>query len=109
VAGTTDDVLYQKYRLLAGEYRFTLPNGTYDVTLKFAEPSVSVVGGRVMKITAEGIVLENKLDIFAMAGKSTALDLTYPVTVTDGVLNLAFARNGGSNDPIVSAIQVIRQ
>lgn len=106
VAGTDDDLLYQKYRQLAGEYRFTVPNGTYNVTLKFAEFVVSKAGDRVMKITIEGVVVENTLDIYKLVGKATALDRTYTVTVSDGLLNIAFARNGGKNDPVVSAIAV---
>ena len=43
VANTTDDPLYQKYRELAGEYRFQVPNGSYQVTLKFAEFSLSLI------------------------------------------------------------------
>jgi hypothetical protein len=109
IAGTTDDVLYQKYRLLTLEYRFTVPNGNYEVVLKFAEPSVSVVGSRVMRITMEGAVAENALDLYAVAGKNVALDRTYTTAVSDGILNITFARNGGSNDPIVSAIQAIRK
>jgi thermitase len=107
VANTKDDLLYQKYRLLAAEYRFTVPNGAYAVTLKFAEPSVTVAGSRIMRITMEGAVVENALDLYAATGnKAVALDRTYNVTVADGILNIAFARNGGSNDPVVSAIEV---
>jgi cell division septation protein DedD len=109
IAGTTDDPLYQKYRQITVEYRFTVPNGDYEVLLKFAEPSVSVVGGRVMRITMEGSVVENALDLYAAAGKNVALDRTCTVAVGDGVLNIAFARNGGSNDPIVSSIQVMQR
>jgi chitinase len=107
LANTNDDLLYQKYRLLKVEYQFTVPNGVYAVTLKFAEPSVTVVGSRIMRITMEGIIVEGALDLFAVTGnKAVALDRTYNVTVADGILNIAFARNGGSNDPVVSAIEV---
>jgi hypothetical protein len=111
VNGTTDDALYQKYRTLVGEYRFNVgAPGTYKVTLKFAEFGVSKSGARVMKITMEGAVVENGLDLYALySAKAYAIDRTYLVTVTDGVLNIAFARNGGANDPVVSAIEVIAQ
>ncbi len=109
VNGTVDDLLYQKYRLLAGEYRFTVPDGTYEVTLKFAEFAVTKKGARIMRITMEGVIVEDKLDVYALVGKATALDRTYTVTVNDGVLNILFARNGGSNDAIISAIRVQAQ
>ena len=58
VAGTLDDPLYQKYREKPGEYKFTVPNGNYQVTLKFAEFAVSNATARKMKITIEGVVVD---------------------------------------------------
>ena len=55
VANTTQDPLYQKYRELAGEYRFQVPNGTHYVTLKFAEFAVTNATDRRMNITIEGV------------------------------------------------------
>jgi hypothetical protein len=108
VANTTDDVLYQKYRQLVGEYKFTVPNATYEVTLRWAEFATSASGtSRMMKITMENTVVESGLSVYAMVGPATALDLVYTVPVTDGVLNIAFARNSSaSTDPAVSAIRV---
>ena len=110
VGGTTDDVLYQKYRELAGEYKFTVPNGTYRVTLKFAEFSATTAAARAMTITMEGTVVESSLSVFGLVGKAVALDRTYTVSVTDGLLNIAFAKAAGaSSTPDVSAIQVVQQ
>jgi thermitase len=106
VNNTVDDALYQKYRASPGEYRFTAPNGAYVVTLKFAEFSVSKSNTRVMRIIVEGTVVENALDIYKTAGRYNALDRSYNVTVNDGVLNIVFAQNGGSQPPIVSAVEV---
>ena len=106
VAGTIDDGLYQKWRENAGEYRFTVPNGVYLVTLRFAEFEVSKATSRIMKITIEGVIVENSLSVYGTVGSATALDRTYTVTVADGVLNIAFAQNGGTKLPMVSAIQV---
>jgi hypothetical protein len=40
-------------------------------------------------------------------GKAAAFDKTYLVTVTDGILNIGFARGtGASLDPMISAIEV---
>ncbi len=50
-----------------------------------------------MKITMEGAVVENALDVVVLApGKAVAFDRTYPVTVTDGILNIGFARATGA-------------
>ena len=107
VTDTTDSVLYQKYREKPGEYRFTVPNGAYQVTLKFAEFTVSNNTDRAMSIAIEGMVYENPLSVYAVVGRFRALDATYIVQVNDGVLNIAFARaSGASKDPAVSAIEV---
>ena len=109
VANTTDDTLYQKYRTKMTEYKFTVPDGTYQVRLRFAEFSTTTVGARAMKITIEGAVVENALDVVKDApGKAVAFNTrTYQVTVTDGVLNIGFARGtGASLDPMISAIEV---
>lgn len=108
VGGTTDDLLYQKWREGTFEYKFTVPNGAYQVTLKFAEFAVSAINTRVFNISMEGTVVETALDVYKLVGKANALDKTYAVTVTDGILNIAFARNGGNSKylPIVAAIEV---
>lgn len=106
VNGTTDDVLYQSWRENPGEYRFVVPNGTYQVVLRFAEFEVSKSTDRMMRITIEGVVVEERFSIYGLVGKYTALDREYRVTVSDGALNIAFAKNGGKKPPVVSAIEV---
>ena len=107
VGNTTDDLLYQKYRELAGEYRFTVPNGNYNVTLKFAEFAYASPTDRTMKITLESTVVEAALNIYAVAGLNTAHDRTYSIAVTDGVLNIIFAKGpSAGRTPEVNAIWV---
>ncbi len=109
VSGTFDDLLYQRLRESPGEYRFSLPNGSYSVILRFAEFQANASTDRVMKITLEGVIVESALSIYGQAGRFTALDKTYSVTVNDGVLNIAFAKStvvSSSLWPIVSAIEV---
>jgi hypothetical protein len=55
-------------------------------------------------------VLDN-YDIFRKAGANTATTETATVSVTDGTLNLYFsslAADGGSNSPLVCAIEIIK-
>jgi hypothetical protein len=111
VAGTTDDALYQKYRELAGEYRFQVPNGSYQVTLKFAEFTVTNATKRLMNIVVEGQQVETNFSVWGIVGSATALDRTYTTTVGDGILNIAFVKvsgGAGSKNPAVSAIQVVQ-
>jgi thermitase len=105
VANTNDDLLYQKYREIAGEYKFTVPNGTYEVTLKFAE--FAYTSGRAMNISMEGVLVENSLNVYGVVGLYAALDRTYTVTVNDGILNILFAKApSNSRTPAISAIRV---
>jgi hypothetical protein len=107
IADTSDDPLYRTSRNAATfEYRFDVPSGSYEVLLRFAEiqrRSMSV-GTRVFDVTLEGAAVLNDLDVFATAGGNTALDRTFDVEVTDGTLNVGFARTVGG--ATVSAIAV---
>jgi thermitase len=106
VAGTEDDLLYQKYREKPGEYRFTVPNGTYEVTLRFAEFVVTTATARNMTVSFEGVPADT-FSVYGVVGLDTALDKVYTVSVTDGILNVGFARGpGAGKDPDVSAIKV---
>jgi len=106
VNGTADDFIFQKYRQGMSEYKFTVPNGGFQVRLRFAEFAATAPGQRVMQITLEGLLVESALDLYAVAGAATALDRTYTVIVSDGILNIGFAQAGGTLAPVVSAIEV---
>ncbi len=88
VAGTTDDTLYQFERWGSPTYRFTLPNGTYQVTLKFAEMYFTGTGSRVFDVMIEGATVVDNLDLIVAAGAKTAYDVTEIVTVSDGRLDI---------------------
>ncbi|MBK9092961.1 MAG: hypothetical protein IPM84_09310 [Anaerolineae bacterium] len=84
----------------------SLPNGAYTVVLRFAEFNVANASARVMRIEMEGATVEAALSIYGSAGRYTALDKVYQAVVNDGELNILFAANGGSYDPIINAIEV---
>jgi hypothetical protein len=79
-------------------------NATYDVTLKFAEIYWTGVGQRVFNVSIEGKTVLSNLDIIAKVGPRTAYDVTIPVTVNDGVLNISFS--SVVNNAKVSGIKV---
>ena len=90
IGGTVDDVLYQSERF--GNFSYTLPlaSGNYTVVLRFAEIYWDQAGKRVFDVWIEGKRVIQNLDIFARVGKNRAHDVTLPVSVTDGVLNIEF-------------------
>ncbi len=105
IVGTEEDLLYQSERFGNFSYNIPLPNGNYSVTLKFAEIyPYTFPGSRIFSVKAEGQDVLMNLDILSWAGKNKAFDVTIPVSVLDGVLNLEFLAQAGNAK--VSAIVV---
>jgi hypothetical protein len=80
-------------------------NGTYDVYLECIETWWSAPGQRLFNVAAEGTPKLTNVDLYAMAGKFTAVQMTFTVDVTDGVLNLSF--QNVIDNAIVSAIAIV--
>ncbi|MFD3550398.1 malectin domain-containing carbohydrate-binding protein, partial [Streptomyces sp. NPDC058655] len=107
IAGTEDQKLYRTAREGMYEYRFdNVPNGTYTVELGFAELSSTKPNKRVFDVLAEGAQVLPSLDVSLEAGTYTALNRTYTVTVTDGVLNIRFVTHSGFGKPLLNTLRV---
>jgi hypothetical protein len=106
IGNTVDDPLYNTERYGNFSYSLTVPNGTYAVTLYFAELYWTSAGKRVFNVTAEGQTIISNLDIWAQVGANNALAITNQVIVSDGVLNLNFITV--ADNAKVSAIQVVQ-
>ena len=104
VRNTVDGPLYQDERYGNFSYAIPVASGSYDLTLKFVENFHTAANRRVFDVFAEGILVLKGLDIYAAAGTNRALDITFTVSVFDGVLNLDFVPRTG--DAQVSAILV---
>ncbi len=90
---TDDDPLYQSVRYNLDAYRFKVPNGSYKVTLKFAEVAYDNPGARVFDVSVQGNKVIEKLDLFAKVGKNKVYDVVLPdIVVTDGTLNIDFGK-----------------
>ena len=108
IAGTDSSVLYngQRYGDPSFSYQFAVPNGTYTVTLKFAELFVTGPGMRLFDIAINGTTVETSFDIYATAGAmNTAIDRSYPVDVSGGQIQIDFTQ-GSIQFPKVDAIQI---
>ena len=89
-----------------GGYRFAVPDGTYRVDLSFAEFSAQEAGLRVFSGALEGVPVFANLDVYdAAPGRWVALDRSYFVEVTDGVLDLTFTVRSGHH-AIINGILV---
>ncbi len=90
VDGTNDDFLYQWEHNALDNYKFTVPNGTYIVTMKFADLYYDNIGDRIFHVEIEGDrVLEN-FDIIAEVGFASACDKTFIIDVNDGIMDIQF-------------------
>jgi len=106
IANTTDDTLYQTERYGNPTYRFDIPNGTYEVTLKFAETYWTSAGARIFSVSIEGVTVINNLDIYAQVGANYAYDRTFVVEVTDGQLTITMTSTADTGE--INAIQILR-
>ncbi len=107
IAGTDNDPLFQSERYGMNSYKFDVPNGSYDVTLLFAEIYFNAPGKRVFDVSVEDSLVADDLDIFATTGKNAAYSINISnVSVNDGQLNIDFAAS--VDNPKVSAIKIVR-
>jgi hypothetical protein len=104
VAGTTDPKLY--YTRRAGTFSYAKPVADGDYTLNLLFADFRNPGERKFNVTAEGKTILSNFDIAATAGPKTALNMSFPVTVTGGAFNLSFLP-GSVGTPVVSAIELI--
>jgi hypothetical protein len=113
ILNTTNDVLYRSGRCSPSfSYNIPVVNDQVNVTLHFAETYFGTpgkkggAGSRQFNVNIEGSRKLTNYDIFAEAGGALrAVQMTFPVTVTDGVLNIDFL-TGAADLPRVSAIEV---
>ena len=90
IKGTTEAPLYQTGRSGNFSYAIPLANGNYDLTLKFAENTYSSSGERIFDVLVRGTTALKDFDMYNLSGRNTALDVTFTVSVTSGILNIQF-------------------
>ena len=93
IGGTTDDPLFQSERYGNFTYSRPVANGSYVVSLYFAETYHTAAGKRSFDVLMEGTERISDLDIYAQAGGNTAFVIQTVVPVDDGTLNLQFVAN----------------
>jgi hypothetical protein len=107
IANTDEDRLYQSARRGTNEYRFeNVPNGVYQVELRFAE--IKNIGGnkRIFDVTVEDQYVLAAYDIAGRVGTNRADDRTFFVTVDDGQLNIKVVSRKGFDEAIINALRV---
>ncbi len=89
VAGTTDDALYSTRRTGTFSYANAVADGDYTLRLLFSDYYASA-GQRKFNVSVEGQQVLTNFDIVAEAGSKTALVKSFPITISDGKLDMAF-------------------
>ncbi|MCR4405960.1 MAG: malectin domain-containing carbohydrate-binding protein [Anaerolineae bacterium] len=90
-------------------YRFdNIPNGTYDVVLRFIEHQYNRTNRRRFDVSIEGSQVLDNFDIFAAAGNRqyVVVDRQFTVSVADGQLSIDF--HSRLRDALVQAIGIIQ-
>jgi hypothetical protein len=110
IAGTLDPVLYQSSREDPYAYRYDdVPNGIYQIDLKFAEYLNLTFEDRMFDVIAEEEILLPAHDVVYDAGRYAADDYRFFQEVTDGQLDLRFIGRSLGRNPVVSAIRVVHR
>jgi hypothetical protein len=107
ITNTTTPPLYQNARTGYGDlgYIYRIPNGSYQVTLKFAELVHTSAGRRAFDVYLNGQTVLWNFDPFVRSGGTrVAVDRSFPVSVTNGLLSIRFKRIVG--EPIVNAVEI---
>jgi beta-galactosidase len=82
-----DARLYDSFREGRFSYRVPVPNGRYNITLMFAEPTAGAAGERVFDVAVNGKSALKHFDVFAAAGgKLRAVDRSVRAKAQDGAL-----------------------
>ncbi len=98
--------VYQSVRWGNFLYQFTVPNGLYNVKLKFAELFLTTAGTRITRITINGSVVDPAFDIIAAAGgPNIEVNRVYPITVTGGQITIQLGNV--KYGPILNGIEIL--
>lgn len=92
-----------------GNFSYTIPvtNGNKWVILKFSEIYFSTVGARVFNVSINGQKVLSNLDIFKEVGFGKPLDLSFPVNVTNGTIQVTFT--AVTQNPQLNGLEILSQ
>jgi hypothetical protein len=107
INGTATPVVYQTARQGSPTYTLPVGNGNYTVVLKFADLQYQGVGKRQFNVTINGAQVLTNFDIVAAAGAGyTAVDESFPVTVTGGAITIGLT-TGTAGVALINGIDVV--
>lgn len=91
-------------------FNLIVPNGTYNITGKFAVGPCSynnTAAAQISKFEVQGVTYNSSLDIFAAVGNFAPYDFSaYDVPVTNGQLSFVLRKVVGIVGPTISSLQI---
>lgn len=97
VAGAADQALYLAYRTGRFSYALPLPDGEYNLTMRFVEPVENQAAGkRVFDVRVQGSVALADLDLANLAGSLKAVERSVPLRVSGGKALIEFVPKAGA-------------
>lgn len=107
IRGTTDDPLYRTLRKGLQSYRFDVPDGNYEIELRFAEARFTKPGAHVFSVSANGKAVIENFDPVKEAGPFRAISRTIRISTSNG-RGVEFQFQAVSGDAVLSAIRIRR-
>jgi RHS repeat-associated protein len=88
------------------QYQANVPNGQYQVTLKF-DDSIWSANSDIFDVFINGTKVINRLNLYSTpgAGQYVPYDLTFPVTVANNQITIVFTSD--SWNALINAIQIV--
>ncbi|MFW5859636.1 MAG: malectin domain-containing carbohydrate-binding protein [Planctomycetota bacterium] len=96
VDGTTEQALYTTERYGDFAYALAVADGDYLLTLQLAEIYQQSDNQRVFDVVVEGVTAIDDCDIHAHVGHDRPYDITLPVSIVDGQLDVQFSSEKGN-------------
>ncbi len=99
------DPIYQTARYGNMKYTFNVPNGKYNVKLKFAELVYQKTGSRLFSVSINGKSAFTLVDLVKRAGYGVPYDASTTTTVSNGTLTIEL--KGSVNLPVLNGLEIV--
>lgn len=108
IAGTPDPTLYKTQHEDPYAYRFdNVPNGIYEIDLRFAELQGTRPGQRLFDVIVENSMVLPAHDIvYEVDGPFIADDQRFFIEVTDNRMDVRFIARAGFKKPVINALRI---
>jgi beta-galactosidase len=105
--GSLDDPLFQTMQENPGGYKFDVPNGFYEIEMRFVEPKFKEIGQRVFDVKINNQTLLENLNLVKASGFMQTFAMKFLISV-DGNKGIEINFPAKTDKPILSGVRVRR-